>query len=73
MSTSHQCHCATPCHVCGCRTEVKPLQTKPLRDNLVGLQRKVERLDETRITQSLIECIEHILIETSRIDGEVQP
>ncbi len=46
------------------------LLTKPCRDHLVGLQRKVDRLNGDRITQSMADCIQFLLIETARIDQE---
>jgi hypothetical protein len=45
--------------------------TKPLRDGLVGLQRKIDQqLDGTKTTQAIYDHIRFVLIETARIDGE---
>jgi hypothetical protein len=48
------------------------LQVKPLTDHLTGLQRKIDRLDESDITKSITDCIQFILIETAWIDSEVE-
>lgn len=69
---SQKCKCFKPCAVCSChKTDNDPLLTKPLRDGLVGLLRKIDRLDETKITIELVDCILFVLIETSRINSEV--
>jgi len=49
----------------------KRLLTKPLRDGLVGLQSKIDRFDDTKITQEITDCISFVLIETARFDSEV--
>ncbi len=46
------------------------LLTKPLHDNLIGLQRKIDRLEDTRITQAISDCIQFVLIEAERLDVE---
>lgn len=53
------------------RLLTKPLLTKPLRDGLVGLQRRLDQLDDSKIIQSITDCISFILIEASRLDCEV--
>lgn len=45
---------------------------KTLKAGLVGLQRRIDRLDETKITKELTDCFAFILIETARIDSEVE-
>jgi len=44
------------------------LFTKPLRDNLTGLLRKLDRMEETRINQALIDCTLFLMIELSRVE-----
>ena len=46
----------------------KPLLVKPLQDHLSGLLRKLERLDDARIVQAMIDCVLFIMIEGERID-----
>ncbi|MBV5341835.1 MAG: hypothetical protein J0665_20150 [Deltaproteobacteria bacterium] len=48
------------------------LLTPPLKGELTGLQSKIDRFDETDITKELADCIQFILIETSRLDCEVR-
>lgn len=47
------------------------LLTKPLEDNLTDLLSKVKLLDETKITQAIIESTTFLMIELSRLDSEV--
>lgn len=47
------------------------LLTKPLRDALIGVQRKIDKLDDTKINQALTDCIQFFITEISRLDGEV--
>lgn len=46
--------------------------TKPLRDGLIEAIRKVEQINDDRITQQIIDCAQFILIELVRIDLEVR-
>lgn len=46
------------------------LLTKPLRDALVGVQRKLDRYDDT-IAKNATACISYFLIELAQIDSEV--
>lgn len=50
------------------------LLVKPLRDQLTGLRKKIERLDDdNKVIQSIIGGIHNILFECERLDiGEVQ-
>lgn len=67
------CLCVNTCPNCNCMTATndRHLLTKPLRDGLVGLQRRIDRLDDTKIIQSITDCIQFVLIETPRINSEV--
>jgi len=47
------------------------LLVKPLACHLKGLLGKIDRSPDARITQSVIDCAVFLLIELSRLDGEV--
>lgn len=44
------------------------LLTKPLKDHLSGLLLKIDRLEDGKINQAIIDCAKFLLIEMHRID-----
>ena len=47
------------------------LLVKPLDCHLKGLLNKVDRLDHTKVIQSIKDCVAFIQIESERLDSEV--
>jgi hypothetical protein len=47
---------------------VHPLLNKPLKCCLIGLVNKLDRLEETNMHRSLIDCANHLLNELGRFD-----
>jgi hypothetical protein len=45
------------------------LLVKPLRCHLIGLLNKLDPFDGDKISQSVIDCSNFLLIELDRIDG----
>ena len=72
---NRQCSSTSQCSACIC-LEINSLRllTTPLEDELTRLLRKTDRLGDCRVKQQVTDCVNFLLIETSRFDqGRWEP
>jgi len=70
----HFCPCLTQCKTCDCLdiSSTHRLLVKPLGCHLKGLINKMDKRNDTKIDQAIIDCSMFLLIELERLDSEVR-